>query len=122
MQVYKYPPKEDWAKLLQRPENDLSGLFSTVQGILDDIKAHGDSAALKYSEKFDGFACDELLVSKTEIDEACMQISSNLKEAIYKAKLNVEVFHEAQITPERVVETMPGVVCRQKSVAIEKVG
>ncbi|MCW3807893.1 histidinol dehydrogenase [Plebeiibacterium marinum] len=122
MQVFKYPPKEDWVKLLQRPENDLSGLFSTVQGILDDIKANGNSAAIKYSEKFDGFAAKELLVSKEEIDEACMQISSNLKEAIYKAKLNVETFHEAQIVPERVVETMPGVVCRQKSVAIEKVG
>ncbi|MGQ1785909.1 MULTISPECIES: histidinol dehydrogenase [unclassified Saccharicrinis] len=122
MQVFEYPQKSDWAHLLQRPENDLSALFETVQGILNDIKENGENAARAYSEKFDGFAPENLLVSKEETDEACMQVSSELKEAIYMAKLNIEKFHQAQISPEKVVETMPGVVCRQKSVAIEKVG
>ena len=122
MQVFEYPQKSEWAQLLQRPENDLSTLFDTVQGILNDIKENGDAAAKSYSEKFDGFAPERLQVSKQEIDEACMQVSSQLKEAIYMAKLNIEKFHEAQISQEKVVETMPGVTCRQKSVAIEKVG
>ncbi|TLX77562.1 histidinol dehydrogenase [Labilibacter sediminis] len=122
MQVYEYPEKSEWAKLLQRPENDLSNLFDTVQNILNDIKANGDAAAKAYSEKFDGFAAQQLKVSKEEMDEACLQVPSVLKEAIYKAKLNVENFHEAQLSPVKVVETMPGVICKQKSVAIEKVG
>ena len=122
MQVFEYPPKSEWAKLIQRPENDLSGLFETVQGILNDIKENGEAAAKAYSEKFDGFAAEQLLVSKEETDEACLHVSSNLKEAIYMAKLNIEKFHRAQISPDKIVETMPGVVCRQKSVAIEKVG
>ncbi len=122
MQVFEYPQKENWAELLKRPENDLSGLFDSVQTILGEIKNDGDAAVLKYSEKFDGYAAKETVVSKSEIDEACLKVSSNLKDAIYKAKLNVEKFHEAQIVPERVVETMPGVVCRQKCVPIEKVG
>ncbi|MCW3785036.1 histidinol dehydrogenase [Plebeiibacterium sediminum] len=122
MQVFEYPQKEEWADLLKRPENDLSGLFNKVQTILDEIKKDGDTAVRKYSEKFDGYAAEEILVSKSEIDEASLNVSSQLKEAIYKAKLNVEKFHEAQIIPERVVETMPGVVCRQKCVPIEKVG
>ncbi|WP_075590293.1 histidinol dehydrogenase [Labilibacter marinus] len=122
MQVFEYPQKSDWAKLLQRPENDLSGLFNTVQDILNDIKANGESAAKAYSEKFDGYAPETLLVSKDEMDEACLQVSSKLKEAIYMAKLNIEKFHQAQISPEKIVETMPGVTCRQKSMPIEKVG
>ncbi len=122
MQVFEYPQKENWAELLKRPENDLSGLFDSVQTILNEIKKDGDAAVVKYSEKFDGYAAKEIIVSKSEIDEACLKVSSNLKEAIYKAKLNVEKFHEAQIIQERVVETMPGVVCRQKCVPIEKVG
>ncbi len=122
MQVFEYPQKEEWADLLKRPENDLSGLFDKVQTILSEIKNDGDTAIIKYSEKFDGYSAKEILISKSEIDEACLNVSSELKEAIYKAKLNVEKFHEAQIIPERVVETMPGVVCRQKCVPIEKVG
>ncbi len=122
MQVFEYPQKEEWADLLKRPENDLSGLFNKVQTILDEIKKDGDTAVVKYSEMFDGYAAKEILVSKSEIDNACINVSSQLKEAIYKAKLNVEKFHEAQIVPERVVETMPGVICRQKCVPIEKVG
>ncbi len=122
MQVFEYPQKENWAELLKRPENDLSSLFDSVQTILNEIKKDGDAAVVKYSEKFDGYAAKEIIVSKSEIDEACLKVSSNLKEAIYKAKLNVEKFHEAQIIQERVVETMPGVVCRQKCVPIEKVG
>ena len=122
MQVFEYPEKSEWAQLLQRPENDLSNLFETVQGILNDIKQNGEKAAKAYSEKFDGFAPDNLLVSEEEINEACLQVSSQLKDAIYMAKLNIEKFHQAQISQERVVETMPGVVCRQKSLPIEKVG
>ena len=122
MQVFEYPPKSQWTALLQRPENDLSNLFETVGKILDDIKSNGNSAVKAYSKKFDGYASDAFMVSKAETDEACLQVSSKLKEAIYTAKLNIEAFHRAQISPEVVVETMPGVVCRQKSVAIEKVG
>lgn len=122
MQVFEYPQKSDWAQLLQRPENDLSTLFQTVQGILTDIKENGEKAAKAYSEKFDGFAAENLLVSQKETEEACLQVSSKLKQAIHTAKLNIEKFHQAQISPEKVVETMPGVICRQKSVAIEKVG
>ncbi len=122
MQVFEYPTNNEWAKLLERPENDLSSLYDTVQGILADIKENGDAAARKYSEKFDGTCPERLQVSKQEIDEACLQVSSSLKNAIYQAKLNIETFHEAQRTNERVVETVPGVICRQKSVAIEKVG
>lgn len=122
MQVFEYPEKKEWSKLLQRPENDLSDLFGTVQSILNDIKVNGDNAAKKYSKKFDGYAAEQLKVSIEEMDEACLKVSSELKEAIYKAKLNIEKFHEAQISTTKVVETMPGVVCMQKSVAIEKVG
>ncbi|SMO70130.1 histidinol dehydrogenase [Saccharicrinis carchari] len=122
MQVFEYPPKQDWKELLKRPENDLSNLFDTVRDILNDIKNKGDSAAKAYSAKFDGYASDQLMVSTKETDEACLQVSSQLKEAIGVAKRNIEEFHKAQLSPEIRVETMPGVLCRQKSVAIEKVG
>lgn len=122
MQVFRYPEKREWSELLKRPENDLSALFETVQGILNEIKASGDVAVKKYSKRFDGYLADQWLVSSEELEGACLEVPSVLKDAIYKAKLNIEKFHEAQVIHERVVETMPGVVCRQKCVPIEKVG
>ena len=83
MQVFEYPDNSEWSKLLERPENDLSNLYDKVQTILNDIKENGDAAAKSYSLKFDGFAADHLLVSKQEIDEACLEVSSQLKDAIY---------------------------------------
>jgi histidinol dehydrogenase len=122
MQISLNPPKDQWGELLKRPEIDLSGLFATVEAILKDIKTEGDAALRRYSEKFDGFAADNLLVSQAEIDAACMAVSNELKEAILNAKRNVDTFHRSQILPIKKVNTQPGVSCWQKSVAIEKVG
>jgi histidinol dehydrogenase len=122
MQVFRYPERDQWEDLLKRPENDLSGLFDKVKVILDDIKELGDKALRTYSEKFDGFVSEKWLVSGEEIDQACLQVSSELKDAIYKAMLNIEKFHRGQVIPERIMETTPGVVCRQKCVPIERVG
>jgi histidinol dehydrogenase len=122
MQVFRHPERDQWEELLKRPENDLSGLFDKVRVILDDIKELGDKALRTYSEKFDGFVSEKWLVSGEEIDQACLQVSSELKDAIYKAMLNIEKFHRGQVIPERIMETTPGVVCRQKCVPIERVG
>jgi histidinol dehydrogenase len=122
MQISINPSRNTWDELLKRPESDVTDLFGTVQGILNDIKQQGDAAVRTYSQKFDGFAADNLLVSKDEIDKACMMVSNKLKEAIINAKRNVETFHRSQQQGIHKVTTQPGVTCWQKSVAIEKVG
>ncbi len=122
MQKVLYPPKSEWSQLLERPDNGLEDVYDTARGILDDIKRNGDAALIKYTRMFDGVDLDTLEVSQTEIDEACMAVDSDLKDAILIAKQNIETFHQSQKTQREVVETMPGVRCWQKSVAIEKVG
>src|SRR5213078_3754290 len=49
-------------------------------------------------------------------------LADDLKQAIVTAKNNIEKFHAAQLTRKEFVETMPGVRCWRKMVAIEKVG
>lgn len=122
MKISLNPPKIDWESLLKRPEADVTELFDTVRGVLDDIKEKGDSALKDYTQKFDGVSLDSFLVSEDEISEACLKVSSELKDAIYNAKLNVEAFHLSQALSVKKIETQPGVTCWQKSVGIEKVG
>ncbi len=122
MQIIKNPKKSDWSRLLKRPAIDSSSLEASVTNILHQVKASGDEALKRFATIYDKVSVDELLVSKEEIDAASETISKELKDAIALAKKNIETFHAKQVSTIEKVETMPGVVCWRKSVAIEKVG
>lgn len=122
MQIIKHPKKTEWSKLLQRPAMDSLSLEASVKNILLEVKANGDEALKRFSTIFDKVSIDELLVSNEEISIAVASISNELKESIAIAKKNIESFHTKQITEVEKIETMPGILCWRKSVAIEKVG
>ena len=122
MKVIKYPAKEEWSEIVKRPHLDVSQLNATVEGVLDDVKNHGDEAVKRYEEKFDHAHLDSLAVTEAEIEEAEQLVSQELKDALHLAHHNIAAFHQSQKFEGEKVETCPGVTCWQKSVAIEKVG
>ncbi|MBO5705731.1 MAG: histidinol dehydrogenase [Bacteroidaceae bacterium] len=122
MQTVLYPGREDYAALLQRPHKDAADLGSIVAGVLHDVRREGDTAVLRYEEKFDKVCLASLAVSEEEIQEAEHLISDELKQSIRLAHANIHRFHQAQRMQPVSVETAPGVHCWQKSVAIERVG
>ena len=122
MEIIKYPPREDWKKVMTRPDMDHSSLFGTVKNILDDVRLNGDSAVAHYCAEFDKVVLNSLEVSSEELDEAERLVPDELKSAIRLAAVNIDTFHRSQqIVPQK-IETSPGVVCWQKAVGIEKVG
>lgn len=122
MKVICYPAKEEWDELVKRPHLDVSELNATVEGVLNDVKNHGDSAVIRYEEKFDHAHLDSLSVSDAEMEEAESLVSLDLKHALELAHHNISSFHQSQQFHGEKVETVSGVTCWQKSVAIEKVG
>jgi histidinol dehydrogenase len=122
MQIIKYPDKKNWVEILKRPSVDSSILEETVKNILSEVKAEGDNAVKKFTLQFDKVSIDSLRISDAEIDNAEKLLSDDFKKAILIAKNNIEKFHTAQIRTDEFVETMPGVQCWRKTVAIEKVG
>ena len=122
IQTVLYPGREDYAALLQRPHKDAADLGSIVAGVLQDVRREGDTAVLRYEEKFDKVCLTSLAVSEEEIQEAEHLISDELKNSIRLAHANIHRFHQAQRMQPVSVETAPGVNCWQKSVAIERVG
>lgn len=122
MKVICYPAKEEWGELVKRPHLDVSELNATVEGVLNDVKNHGDSAVIRYEEKFDHAHLDSLSVSDAEMEEAESLVSLELKHALELAHHNISSFHQSQQFHGEKVETVSGVTCWQKSVAIEKVG
>ena len=122
MKIIKYPKQAQWAEICERPHLDITQLQATVSGVLGDVRARGDKAVLDYEERFDHVRLQTLAVSEEEIGEAELLVSADLKAAITLAYENIYAFHKAQQFEGRKIETRPGVVCWQKSVAIEKVG
>lgn len=122
MNIIKYPAKEGWDALVERPHLDLTQLNATVTSVLEDVKANGDAAVKRYEEKFDHVSLESLAVTEAEIAEAMGNISHELKESLELAHHNIAVFHEAQKFEGQRIETAPGVTCWQKSIPIEKVG
>ena len=122
MNIIRYPERSEWAKIVERPHLDTSELHETVASVLADVKKRGDIAVKGYELKFDHVDLDTLEVTAEEMDEAEGLVTAELKAAIQVAHYNIQAFHEAQKFKGKKVETQPGVVCWQKSVAIQKVG
>jgi len=122
MQVFEEPMKQDWEALLTRPNFDAALLLPKVQSILDAVAMEGDVALHRLSETFDGVNLKTIAIDPALVQAAEEQVAPALKAAIISAKVNIEIFHQAQLKKEEKIETMPGVWCWRKSVGIEKVG
>lgn len=122
MNIIRHPDRSQWNDIVKRPRIDVSTLNTTVAAILEDVRKRGDKAVTEYEERFDHAALTSLAVTEEEIAEAQTLVSDELKEAIHLAHHNIKAFHESQRFDSQRVETQPGVVCWQKSVAIERVG
>ena len=122
MEIIKYPARNTWAHIVERPHLDARMLGETVSDMLADIRCRGDEAVREYVRRFQGAEIGALEVSPEEMAEAEAAVSSELKEAIAVAGENISRFHASQTMETRKVETIPGVVCWQKAVPIERVG
>lgn len=122
MKVIVNPDRSEWEALLQRPYTDNSAVLSTVREVLAGVKSRGDEALRELSAKFDGVSPDSFEVSREEVEQAARELPEELKQAIAQAANNIEAFHKRQLGEAEVVETMPGIQCWRKSIAIEKVG
>ena len=122
MNIYRYPTKEQWAEIVERPRLDLTQLNDTVSSVLSDVKQRGDEAVKEYESKFDKADLQQLAVTEAEMDEAEQLVSNQLRDAIILAHHNIKVFHISQRFVGQKIKTQEGVVCWQKSVPIERVG
>jgi len=122
MKTILFPDRKEWQEIIKRPVADQTTLFERVESILQDVKINGDEALKRYTLQFDKVRVDQLEVTAEEINQAVQSIPSSLRKAIETAATNIRRFHESQTGRIEVIETMPGVKCWRKAVAIDKVG
>jgi len=86
------------------------------------VRLEGDAALVRYNKEFDGADLTQLRVTDKEIALAAGRVPAELKRAIGVAYANIAKFHAEQAESSRSIETMPGVHCFRKNVAVERVG
>ncbi|MDR3126949.1 MAG: histidinol dehydrogenase [Tannerellaceae bacterium] len=122
MEIIKYPSRDCWEEITRRATVDFTLLHETVRIVLDKVRRGGDEAVRRCGEDFDKVRIGTLCVGREELAEASKLLPLEEKEALRIAAGNIRTFHAAQRFKDITVETMPGVICRQKAVPIEKVG
>jgi len=122
MRIYKNIQKSEWPQLCRRPKLQTGTLDKLVNEVFEKVKTSGDAALKAYTRQFDKVVLENLVVDTKEWDAGVEDVPEVLKEAILRAKKNIEIFHKAQQSEGFKVETELGVTCWQKSVPIEKVG
>ena len=53
MKIIRYPAKETWSEILQRPTLDTKFLERTVANILADVRDNGDAALRRCARHFE---------------------------------------------------------------------
>ncbi|NRB04929.1 MAG: histidinol dehydrogenase [Rhodobacteraceae bacterium] len=104
-------------------ESDASETQAIVRSILEEIQAGGDTAALKYAEKFDKYS-GNVLLTEEEIQEAIALVPEKLKRDIEFSHANVKRFAEAQkaTVADFEVEVVPGLIAGQKAIPVKAAG
>ena len=105
-----------------RPEINTPDVANIVTEILNDVKLNGDSAILKYGNKFDHVNLNNLIVSENEINSALKSVGSDYIKILEHSAENIKTFHEKQMRQSFIISDKPGIILGQKIIPLEKVG
>lgn len=120
--IYVNPPRSEWPALTARCTRQEEEIGERVAAILAEVRTGGDAALRRIVRRIEGYLPETFEVTRERRAEAAKAVSPQLKAALAQAKANIEAFHRAQLPAQVEVETMPGVWCVQRAVAIGRAG
>ena len=120
--IYVTPPRSEWPALTARCTRQEEEIGERVAAILAEVRTGGDAALRRIVRRIEGYLPETFEVTRERRAEAAKAVSPQLKAALEQAKANIEAFHRAQLPAQVEVETMPGVRCVQRAVAIGRAG
>ena len=122
MKFISNPDRSTWQMLTQRPTADFSSIEPIVDEVFAAVRSNGDAAIREYSQKFDAYTPDQLMIAAQSLANAKDELSAELVAAIDVAYDNIYAFHKAQKTVPVRLDTQEGVACWQEKKPIAKVG
>jgi sulfopropanediol 3-dehydrogenase len=97
---------------------------ATVEKILKEVEANGDTAIRQLSQKFDNFNPNNFLLSESDISAAMQKVTTREMEDIKFAQEQIRNFAKEQMKSIKdiEVETLPGVILGHKNIPVQSVG
>lgn len=115
--------KSEFNKLVHRSDSDMSKVMPIVQGIIDDIKARGDTALVEQIAKFDKWdATNALKISSQEMKKAYDSLDINLKNSLKVAYDRIKAYHEKQLEKTWLSFEDNGTILGQKVTPVDIAG
>ncbi len=110
--------------LLERAPALDPGALARAREIVQAVKERGDAALLELTERLDGVSLprERLRVPPEELRSALSEIPLELREALERAKRNIEAFHAPQRPRSYKVEPLAGLALERRAVPFRRVG
>ncbi len=94
----------------------------TVQGILEDVRLHGDEAVLRYTRQFDRLDSDCMEVPRETINDALTEADPDFVASLLSAMENISRFHNRQKHQSFFTTEENGVLLGQRVRGLARVG
>jgi len=107
--------------VFEREDVDLTSALSSAMDIIDQVRANGDEALLRFSGQFEGFRGDAMRIPESELVSAQRRLPKLLLQAIKRSKARIEKFHSKQTIRPFEYEDDCGII-GQRVVPLERVG
>lgn len=115
--------KTEFEALINRSNNDMAKVMSTVANIIEDVKNRGDESLKEQILKFDGWEVDEnLAITTKEMEDAFNITSLKLKQALNLAKDRIMAYHEKQLEKTWLSFEENGSILGQKVIPVDVAG
>jgi histidinol dehydrogenase len=110
--------------LLGQARETTERVDQAVAKILADVRSEGDTALLRYTERFDRLtlAADRLRISADEVDAAVSGIPSALMSALDLAATRIEAFHRLQMPADLKTKDSAGLTLGMRWSPLDAVG
>ena len=116
--------QRDFAALLDQARGTTENVDQAVAAIIAAVRAEGDAALLRYTERFDRLTltADKLRVATDEIDHAVASIAPGLMGALDLAATRIEAFHRLQLPQDQQAMDEAGLTLGLRWTPLDAVG
>ncbi|MFQ6331771.1 histidinol dehydrogenase [Nocardia sp. NBC_01009] len=106
------------------PSKSNPQVVETVASVIEDVRADGDDAVRRYSEKFDSWTPDSFRLGEAEIARIVADLPTTVIDDLTFVQRQVRTFAQAQreSLTDIEVETLPGVLLGHRNVPIAASG
>ena len=116
--------ERDFQALLDQARETTESVDQAVAAIIADVRAQGDAALLRYTERFDRLTLNaaQLRITAEEIEHAVSSIAPELMTALDLAATRIEAFHRLQMPKDQQTKDAEGLTLGMRWTPLDAVG